>query len=299
MRSPFLQKIWLSMASLAFLAVFFTPGAIAEDTLPKPVEQALELMTGLGPVKSIKGERYQEEKDSESIVLETEFSTVYFGIADSDQVIRSISRIATGGKRVSLKWDKERAEPVARGYVDKLFAKEITGPPIRTQKEDIIENRELWSVSWLRRVDGIIVRDDFVTVEFNETEGLFGFAYSWDTVVPAFDLKTVIRKEDALREGRVFAKRIMKADSVYFQVYSLGRVQQCELMIVSPNAELWDAARADKRSRSTGKPPARLAWVIDYNVLAEPAKIKGNYVPAVGFSVFLDAVSGEFLGGML
>lgn len=296
MMANILPSTRIAAAFFALIAVFLMPRASAEDELPKPIADALTLMNGLGGFKSIEDGKSREERHARAFVVEAEFSTVYFELVDRKEEVRSITRVRTGGPQVSLKWDKQKSEAVARGYVGKLFGEKLEGPPVRTEKENITGDLELWSVGWPRRVEGVIVMDDFVNVSFNETEGLFGFAYSWNTVIPAFDLKSAIPKDEALRKGTVFAEQFLRDSGEPYRAYALERVAQCELMIVSPKKRSSGSVRGGDGSLPTGKLPARLAWVITYSVREDPSKIKGHSVAAAGFSIFVDAATGDLIG---
>lgn len=140
------------------------------------------------------------------------------------------------------------------------------------------------------------VRDDFVTVTFNESDGLFGFARAWSTPDPSNIPAKPIEKADAIKLAYSAAKQVMRKFDARFSGYRLGKMVLEDLIIVAPNNVLSEKVKTESDLLNGDEKNPRLAWTIVFRVEVDPAGKESMIAEASGLAVWIDAETGACIG---
>lgn len=226
-------------------SVFFTLAVLgglsacrsdSRSSAPVDVDYLIELMGNLGGVetRSISENSRPGERD---IVIKAQRATLYITLAERETVLRSIYRSVQDGPDESLMWTKQQAMEKAISY-RRLFLNEDNFPaPDYVLKSRLSGGRKIWSVSWMRRIKGYIVMPDFITINFNEVDGLYGLTRHWETPEDIKIPDQVVDEEAAKKAAKEYGLRHVAYNSNRFAGFLLGEVGGVGKILVAPNAE--------------------------------------------------------------
>jgi len=151
-----------------------------------------------------------------------------------------------------------------------------------------------WAVYWERREGGYKYFNDSIIIYINERTGLSKYGYNfYSQYCPPKQIH--ITKEKAIEIAKKNVNKIIRSPffAGAYHGCKAGDIQSTELMIVNPNYS-HSIVSLTKGMDIFNNPSARLAWVVDFACIDNKT---GNKTTTPGVMVFIDAETGEVLGG--
>jgi hypothetical protein len=193
---------------------------------------------------------------------------------------------------------------IAEDILKKLPRQYTSGLQLESIKFVSNEKDGHWIINWERSQNGYTYQEDGITIYYHEKYGLESYA-NWCTSEPC-PTEVKITKEEAGEKARDIATKaicsslmIPSMDMPYnkwFKDFEVGEICKSELVIINPNYLFTKKSSTDitKRSRN-----ARLSWVISIKThyTGKPGP-KGEVISGTVISIWIDAATGEMLGGM-
>lgn len=288
----------LAFALLMCTRVGYCDGDQIQSAENSEIHVLLSLMNGLGTIQN-ESVRKEEQGGCDVVTVEAAECDVQFKLLRVNHQLLSAVRSASARSDRPLNWAPTKAMQVASEYISKLgVSHEDLGSSPLVARQNLDGSRNLWSVQWSRIIKGYPVLNDFVTVTFDESEGLFGFARSWSSPEPENILCKPVPKSEALMDSQQAAEQVMKKFSRLFAHYRLGKATSESLIIVAPNNVLSSAVRSEGDLLNGDTAHPRLAWVTTFLVEVDPSSKEGLIPEVSGLTIWIDAETHACIGAI-
>jgi hypothetical protein len=157
-----------------------------------------------------------------------------------------------------------------------------------------LQNHGTWNGYWIRRLNGFPYEDDSITVGIMPIDGEF-YSYRKKYFGRTCPTYVNVTREDAISSGWDKIRKYID-EKISDNIKREYEVRSAELRIIQPNVFLGMVVPIWKSKQS------RLAWVIEYELRAEPTAIKyENKLDEFGhhdkFILKFDSATNKFLGG--
>lgn len=287
--TPFIWFAVLLLNLSAIEASYSVP-----STQEEQIETVLSLMSNVG--KIVRKSERDLTPELQRVTIETTNGSIHMEFSRESSRLQLISRSTRNSIDNKLKWSQEEVAKKSAYYIERLFGRKNLGLPLLVRQENVTGERNLWSVSWPRTIRGYKVKNDFVTITFNESEGLFGFAYSWSSPTPQSLPIKPLKKTEAEKLAKLAALQIMQKFKNLFSGYLLGKIVLEDLIIVAPNNVLSDKVKSEADLLKEDVKNPRPAWMITFRVEIDPNSNQSTFSDASGLSVWIDAETGKCIG---
>jgi hypothetical protein len=250
---------------------------------------------------------------NEEVRLGSFRSPVIFDFDRSSARLRSFFNVAVSNQPnpeldqpPKMIWSKEQVQAKAERFVVAVLGK----MPEEAGKEAVVDftpkvlfaadkSRKYqfgtWRVVWYRQnKQGVKFLHDTLIVQMIDGEEPLGFGYNFWSSYQDNNVEP-ISPEKAVALAKAVAPKIMvwPPGAMWLKDHTLVDTPKWELWIVNPNHLL-----SQSEIGGIGDATARLAWVVTYPKAYSGPKKPGGGVPAGGdLEVWIDAETGEFLGG--
>jgi hypothetical protein len=199
---------------------------------------------------------------------------------------------------------EDEVKAIGEDILKKIPRRETSGVQLELIKFDLDKRKGEWFVQWHRTHNGYQYIDDWVQILYHEKYGLASYSSGFTSTSCPTEVK--IQEEEAKKKALSIAAEAIRSDlpmpsmgqsyKQWFNNFKLGEISRSELFIINPNYLFTEKSSTDisKRIRN-----ARLAWVICINApLINKVGPKGEILAGTVISIWIDAATGEMLGGM-